>query len=412
VPAPKAASAPGLSPEPGRATFGQVFAIGEFRALWAAQVLSVVGDQLARVALTLLVFDRTRSPLLAAVTFAASVVPTFIGGIWLSGLADRLPRRQVMIVCDLLRVGLVSVMVIPGVPIAVLVCLLFLVSLIYAPFSSARAALYPDILEGDQYVLGMAVTLTTFQFAQVIGFAAGGLVVGFFGVRTSLLADAATFLLSALVTRAFVQARPAARRSAKSRDETEGGLFAGLRLVFNNPALRTPMLFGWLAAFYNAPEGVAAPLATDLGGGAAAVGAILAAGALGASAGALVFSRGVAPDRRARWTAPLATMSCAVLILFVFHPPLPVALMILLVGGVCDCFQVAASAAFVNAAPVTHRSQAFGIAQGGMALGQGIAMILAGAAAQHHSPSLVIAVTGVIGSAVALLIAASRSWTH
>jgi hypothetical protein len=36
-------------------------ASGEFRALWAAQVLSVAGDQLARIALTLLVYDRTRS---------------------------------------------------------------------------------------------------------------------------------------------------------------------------------------------------------------------------------------------------------------------------------------------------------------------------------------------------------------
>ena len=70
------------------ARFGEVFSDGEFRALWLAQVLSVGGDQLARVALTLLVFDRTGSPLLAAVTFAASVVPTFVGGITLAGLAD------------------------------------------------------------------------------------------------------------------------------------------------------------------------------------------------------------------------------------------------------------------------------------------------------------------------------------
>jgi predicted MFS family arabinose efflux permease len=316
-----------------------------------------------------------------------------------------------MIVCDLLRVGLVALMAIPGMPIVVLVCLLFLVTLLYAPFSSARAALYPDILQGDRYVLGMALTLTTFQFAQVVGFAAGGLAVGLFGVRASLLADAGTFLLSALVTRLFVQARPAARGGAQSH-EAGDGLFAGLRLVFSNPQLRTPMLFGWLAAFYNAPEGVAAPLAGSLQGGAVAVGAILAAGALGASVGALTFSRGVAPERRTRWTAPLATMSCAVLILFVFRPPLPVALGILLLSGLFDCYQVAASAAFVSATPVSHRSQAFGIAQGGMALGQGIAIVLAGAAAQHHSPSLVIAVAGVIGSAGALLIAASRSWTR
>src|SRR5215831_7107936 len=98
------------------ATFGEVFAVGEFRALWLAQVLSVAGDQLARVALTLLVYVRTGSALLAAVTFAASVVPAFIGGITLSGLADRFPRRRVMLVCDLARVVLVVVMAISGMP--------------------------------------------------------------------------------------------------------------------------------------------------------------------------------------------------------------------------------------------------------------------------------------------------------
>src|ERR1039457_6096313 len=59
-------------------------------------------------------------------------------------------------------------------------------------FTSARAALYPEILSGDHYVLGTAVTLTTLQFAQAVGFALGGALVGFFGVRTSLVADSAT----------------------------------------------------------------------------------------------------------------------------------------------------------------------------------------------------------------------------
>ncbi|MGN6795620.1 MAG: MFS transporter, partial [Streptosporangiaceae bacterium] len=59
----------------GRARFGELLAVGEFRALWLAQIGSVLGDQLARVALTLLVYGRTHSALLAAVAFAASVVP-------------------------------------------------------------------------------------------------------------------------------------------------------------------------------------------------------------------------------------------------------------------------------------------------------------------------------------------------
>ena len=68
-----------------RATYREVFAVAEFRALWLAQLLSVAGDQLAKVALTVLVYDRTRSALLAAVTFAASFVPAFLGGLTLSG---------------------------------------------------------------------------------------------------------------------------------------------------------------------------------------------------------------------------------------------------------------------------------------------------------------------------------------
>ena len=342
---------PGSGSTPAKATFGAVFAVGEFRALWLAQILSVAGDQLARVALTLLVFDRTHSSLLAAITFAASVVPAFIGGLTLSGLADRLPRRQVMIACDMIRVVLVAVMAVSGIPIAVLVALLFLVTMVGAPFLSARAALYPDILAGDLYVLGTAVTLTTLQFAQVLGFAAGGAVVAFFGFKASLIIDAATFALSALILRIWVRRRPAAQAVVEDGTDVGGGLMAALRLVFTSPALRIPMLLGWLAAFYQISEGVAAPLAVALGGGAVAVGLILAAPAFGASVGAVAFSRLVAPATRMRWMSPLAAAACGVLVLFVFRPPLPVALLLLGLSGIFDCYQLAANASFVAATP-------------------------------------------------------------
>ena len=285
----------GGTSEQAATTFRDVFAVAEFRALWAAQLLSVIGDQLARVALTVLVYDRTRSALLAAVTFVASIVPTFVGGVMLAWLADRYPRRRVMIACDLVRCALVLVMAIPGMPLAGLVTLLFLVTLVGAPFTSARAAIYPDVLAGDRYVMGTAVTLTTYQFAQVLGFAAGGAVVGFFGTRLSLIIDAATFAASALIVRIGVRARPAPAPGGHHEPSRLAGIIAGARLVFARPALRIPMLFGWLAAFYNAPEGVVTPLARDLHGGAAVVGVILAAEALGETTGAIVFSRFLAP---------------------------------------------------------------------------------------------------------------------
>jgi predicted MFS family arabinose efflux permease len=389
-----------------KTTFRDVFAVGEFRALLSAQFLSLIGDQLARVALTVLVYDRTRSALLAAITFVASIVPNFIGGVTLAWLADRYPRRAVMIACDVIRAALVVVMAIPGVPLAVLVALLFVVTFVGAPFGAARAAVYPDVLAGDRYVMGNAVSLTAYQFAQVIGFAVGGAVVGFFGTRPSLLGDAATFAASAFIVRAWVRRRPAPTAVSGDRGPPGlAGILAGTRLVFATPALLTPMLFAWLAAFYNAPEGVVTPLARALGGGAVAVGVILAAQALGQTAGALVFGRFVAPAVRLRLVAPMALVSCGVLVLFAWHPGLVASLLILGVSGLFASYQLAANAAFVIAAPPEQRSQAFGLAQGGMSLGQGTVMILAGGAAEHYTPAGVIAVCGAVGVVMALAIA-------
>ena len=402
----------GGTSEQAATTFRDVFAVAEFRALWLAQLLSVIGDQLARVALTVLVYDRTRSALLAAVTFVASIVPTFVGGVMLAWLADRYPRRRVMIACDLVRCALVLVMAIPGVPLAGLVALLFLVTLAGAPFTSARAAVYPDVLDGERYVMGTAVTVTTYQFAQVLGFAAGGAAVGFFGTRMSLVIDAATFAASALIVRIGVRARPAPASGGHHQPSRLAGIITGTRLVFARPALRTPMFFGWLAAFYNAPEGVATPLARDLHGGAAAVGVILAAEALGETTGAIVFSRFLTPPTRQRVMGPSAIAACGILALFFLRPGLPASLLILFASGVGAGYQIAANAAFVSAAPQEQRSQAFGLAQGGMSLGQGVVMILAGAVADHYSPAWVIAVSGTVGAVVALAIAASWARDH
>jgi predicted MFS family arabinose efflux permease len=337
------------------------------------------------------------------------VVPAFIGGVALAWIADRLPRRRVMIGADLASGALVAVMAVPGLPLAALVVLLAAVTMVGAVFLAARAATYPEILPGDRYLLGTAVTMTTLQLAQVVGFAAGGAAVALLGVRVSLLADAATFAASALLTRAWVRARPAGPPGPSRRPGAGpvAGMAAGVRLVFSTPALRAPMLLGWLCAFYDVPEGVAAPLAGAVGGGAVTVGLILAAQALGTVAGAIGFSRLVDPVRRQQWAAPLAVAACAALALFALGPGLPGALLILALSGLLGCYQLAVNAAFVQATPPAQRSQAFGVAQGGISLGQGGAIIAAGAAAGRIGPAAVITVAGSLGALCALAVALS-----
>ena len=91
---------------------------------------------------------------------------------------------------------------------------------------------------------------------------------------------------------------------------------------------------------------------------------------------------------------PLAIATCGVLVLFACNRVCP-SLLILFASGLAAAYQIAANAAFVSAAPQEQRSQAFGLAQGGISLGQGVVMILAGAAADHYSPAWVIAVAAL-----------------
>src|SRR5690348_14981116 len=86
-----------------RATYREVAAIPQFRALWLGQGMSLLGDQLAQVALAVLVYSRTASPLATAAVYALTYLPPIVGGPLLSGLADRYPRRRVMLWCDMLR---------------------------------------------------------------------------------------------------------------------------------------------------------------------------------------------------------------------------------------------------------------------------------------------------------------------
>jgi MFS family permease len=93
-----------LPPDP-RGSYGAVLRIREFRWLSAAQALSFLGDQFAQVAIALLVYDRTGSPLLTAIVYALTYLPPIAGGPLLSGLADLFPRRRVMVSCDVIPAG-------------------------------------------------------------------------------------------------------------------------------------------------------------------------------------------------------------------------------------------------------------------------------------------------------------------
>jgi MFS family permease len=395
---------------PPRATFREVFAVREFRVLWSSVVLSTAGDRLALVALTLLVYDRTKSPLLAAAVYAVGYLPWVIGGLFLAELADRRPRRSVMVFCDAARAVLVGAMVIPGVPIGALVALLFAATMFAPPFDSAKASITPDILQGERYVLGTAVLQTTLLLGQVVGAVGGGVAVAFLGVRPALAIDAVTFVLSGLLIGLGIRARPAAARPETGQPSALARMVGGFKLIFGDPALRTLLLFGWLVALYTIPEGIAAPYASSLGGGPIATGLVLASTVLGTTIAVPLFTRFVRPRQRINLMGPLAILTCGSLVLTGLRPDLAVSLVVFSASAAFGVYQVAANTAFVVSVPNERRAQAFGIANMGVIVGQGAVFVAAGAVAEVVPPAAVIAVGGAIGAVIACVL--TLRWRH
>jgi MFS family permease len=380
------------------ATYRALFADSEFRALWLAQAISLTGDQLARVALASLVYTQTRSSFLTALVYAITYLPWLIGGPLLSGLADRYPRRAVMVTCQLLSAVLVALMAVPGMPLTVLASLLFVVILVESPFLAARASLLVDVLPDDRYVLASAMNQLTLQGSQVLGFAAGGALVLLLEPSGALLLDAGSFLLAAALVRFRVRPRPA----AGSGDELGGSwqrMRTGARVVFGDPRLRGLVLLAWLAAFWVVPEGLAAPYGD---GKPTAVGLLLAAQPAGSVIGGLWLTRLVRPTTRLELMGPLAVVSCIPLLFFAATPPLPVAVALLVVSGIGTTYNLPANAAFMQALPANRRGQAFGLVSAGLVAGQGLSITAAGAIAEVVSPGLVITVAGALGLAAAL----------
>jgi hypothetical protein len=95
---------------------------------------------------------------------------------------------------------------------------------------------------------------------------------------------------------------------------------------------------------------------------------------------------------------PMAVLSCAVLIVAALRLNLVVSMALFALSNSFAMYQVAANTAFVERIPNEHRGQAFGLANAGLIVGQGVAFALAGAAAEVVPPSTVVALSGGIGA--------------
>jgi MFS family permease len=156
-------------------TYRAVLREQEMPAVFVAHAVSLVGSVAAELALAVLVFQRTASPLLSALTLACAFMPQAFSAIVLSGMVDRVPARRLLVGCDLACALLVAGMTVPGTPVAVLLLLALLTGVVTPLFGGARSAMLADVLEGELWVRARSMMRVLSQSALLLGFAVGGL---------------------------------------------------------------------------------------------------------------------------------------------------------------------------------------------------------------------------------------------
>ncbi|MEO7980057.1 MAG: MFS transporter [Sporichthyaceae bacterium] len=397
----------------GAATYRDALHNSEFRGLVVAQVASEWGDNIARVALASLVLARTDSAFLAVLAFVVSFVPAVFGSALLGTAADRLPRKVVLIGCDLARAVVITILAlvaVDGTEVWVLLALLLVAETFTAPFEAAYRAVVPDVLPDPRVTLaGTGLMRVLYQVDQVVGIVAAGVVIVLVGERAGLLIDVGTFAVSGLVLAATLRWRPAVREPG-GHTTLLTDVRAGWRLVFDDPSMRALVLLGWSAAvFLVAPEAVALAYARDDGADPAVGAALMASLPAGAAIGAWLVSR-LDPLRQVRSIVPLAVVACLPLMATSLAPPWEVALGLWFLSGTAQGFMVPLLTTVNLVTPQDMRGRVNGLAGGGFALVTASTYLLAGAGADLASPAVAVTFAAVVG--LTLVGVAHRTWPH
>jgi predicted MFS family arabinose efflux permease len=384
-----------------RVGYGVALASREMRALVAGQLVSVAGTSIAAVALTILVYRRTASPLLSSLTFALGFLPYLLGGGLLSAIVDRVRPRRLVARCDLLAAAFAAAMAWPGLPVAILLALLLAVGTLSSLEGGARATLLRASVSPDAYVPARSLLRIAVQLAQIGGNAAGGALLLVLTPSGTLFVNAASFVFSAATVRLAVADHPSTgeRSSATLLRDSLGGA----RSILGHRELRRLLLLGWLVPMFSvAPEGLAAPYVTGHHGSSALVGWWLVALPAGTIAGDIVGVRFLDAIQQRRLVAPAAAAGFLPYLAFAADPAVPLALALLLASGLCGLYGLGLDARVRDAAPHHLFARTMSLNGAGLMALQGIGFALAGAIAQAVDPSAAIALAGACGLASVL----------
>jgi MFS family permease len=224
----------------------------DFWKFWVGQTISNLGSSFTAFALPLLIYKLTGSAINLALATAANFLPYLLLGLVIGAWVDRVDRKRLMIVADLL-----NAVVLASLPVLAMFDLLtiwwlyvvgFITSTIGIAFQSAEFAAIPSLVDQDDLVTANGRIQASYSAAQIVGPLLAGLLVAMMPLYDVIFFDSLSFVVSALslglIRTSFNAGAPADQSSS-----IMGDVVAGLKYVLSHPVLRNISLMMALVNF-------------------------------------------------------------------------------------------------------------------------------------------------------------------
>lgn len=320
----------------------RVLRFRDFRLLWSAEALSQAGSQIQRVAIAWQVYELTHDAFKLGLLGLFRFIPILVFGLVGGVIADRGDRRRTLIWTQTALLLLALFLAIMSGTGHITVWLIYLVTMVAAVFEGisnpTRQALLPLLVPRTELPAASTMGVLVSHVSQVVGPAAGGIIIATLGTTGAYAIDALSFL-AVIVAVLMMHQRPPPVAITMSGYQAA---MEGLRFLKNTPTLFGVMLADFLATLFGACTALMPIFADEvLGVGPRGLGFLLAAPAAGAVAMAIVLSVTHLPDRAGLWVLGSIVAYGCFLVGFGISTTLWVSMLFLALSGAADSISMA-----------------------------------------------------------------------
>lgn len=314
----------------------------DFRLLWVAEALSQAGSQIQRVAIAWQVYELTHSAFKLGLLGLFRFVPILIFGLVGGVIADRGDRRRTLLWTQCALLGLaIGLAVLSGsghITIWAIYIVTMIAAIIEGIANPTRQALLPLLVPRAELPSASTMGVLISHVSQVVGPAAGGIVIATLGTTGAYWIDAISFS-AVIVAIVLMHQRPPAVAITMSGFDAA---IEGLRFLRNTPTLFGVMLADFFATLFGACTTLMPIFADEvLGVGPRGLGFLLAAPAAGAVTMAIFLSATHLPDKAGLWVLGSIAAYGFFLIGFGLSTTLWVSLLFLAFSGAADAISMA-----------------------------------------------------------------------